>query len=147
MHYFVFNSNQTPPRQPPPVPPKRITLKPSENPVASNANNSNININDSVNTNQTNASKTENGSTNNQNNTPINNNNENTLNNIEQNEQENGSYIKNGDSKSKLDHIKRKKNKENKRMTESEARKILSTMVTPGDPLDKYELKDKLGSG
>ena len=46
-----------------------------------------------------------------------------------------------------LDHIKRKKTKENKRMTEAEARKVLSTMVTPGDPLEKYEMKDKLGSG
>jgi len=24
---------------------------------------------------------------------------------------------------------------------------ILATMVTPGDPLDRYDLKDKLGSG
>jgi serine/threonine protein kinase len=32
-------------------------------------------------------------------------------------------------------------------MTEMEARKILETMVTPGDPHDKYDLKEKLGSG
>ena len=49
--------------------------------------------------------------------------------------------------KSKLDNIKRKKTKENKRMTEIEARKILETMTSPGDPNSKYDLKDKLGSG
>lgn len=45
------------------------------------------------------------------------------------------------------DHIKRNKKSKNQRMNESEARKILATMVSPGDPLEKYELKDKLGSG
>jgi hypothetical protein len=47
----------------------------------------------------------------------------------------------------KLDLIKRKKTKENKRMTEMEARKIIGSMVAPGDPYAKYDLKDKLGSG
>lgn len=46
-----------------------------------------------------------------------------------------------------MDHIKRTKKAKNQRMNEQEARKILLTMVTPGDPLDKYDLKDKLGSG
>lgn len=49
--------------------------------------------------------------------------------------------------KSPPDHIKRSKKAKNQRMNESEARKILSTMVTPGDPLERYDLKDKLGSG
>ena len=37
--------------------------------------------------------------------------------------------------------------RKNVRMTESEARKILETMVNPGDPNQKYDLKNKLGSG
>ena len=49
--------------------------------------------------------------------------------------------------KSKIENIKRKKTKENKRMTETEAKKILSSMVALGDPYNKYDLKDKLGSG
>jgi hypothetical protein len=54
-------------------------------------------------------------------------------------------------NKLKLENIKRNKNnisnRKNNKMSESEARKILETMVTPGNPHDKYELKDKLGSG
>lgn len=48
---------------------------------------------------------------------------------------------------SKLDHIKRHKKPKAPRMTEADARRILETMVTPGDPHDKYELKNKVGSG
>lgn len=46
----------------------------------------------------------------------------------------------------KYDNIKRNKKKP-ARMNEADARRILETMVTPGDPQMKYELKDKLGSG
>lgn len=55
----------------------------------------------------------------------------------------------NPDSNLDLNKIKRNKNgrQRNNKMSESEARKILETMVTPGNPLHKYELKDKLGSG
>lgn len=45
-----------------------------------------------------------------------------------------------------IDKIKRNKKKV-PRLTEQDARQILETMVTPGDPHDKYILKDKLGSG
>ncbi|RNA40272.1 serine threonine- kinase PAK 1-like isoform X2 [Brachionus plicatilis] len=45
-----------------------------------------------------------------------------------------------------IDKIKRNKKKV-QRITEQEARQILETMVSPGDPHDKYILKDKLGSG
>ncbi|CAF1003024.1 unnamed protein product [Brachionus calyciflorus] len=45
-----------------------------------------------------------------------------------------------------IEKIKRNKKKP-QRITEQEARQILETMVTPGDPHDKYILKDKLGSG
>lgn len=51
------------------------------------------------------------------------------------------------ESKTKMDHIKRHRKPKTQKMTESDARKILETMVTPGDPHDKYTLKDKLGSG
>lgn len=45
-----------------------------------------------------------------------------------------------------IEKIKRNKKKV-PRITEHDARQILETMVTPGDPHDKYVLKDKLGSG
>ena len=46
------------------------------------------------------------------------------------------------------DHVKRtKKPAKVQRMNEAEARKILATLGTPGDPLLKYDLRDKLGSG
>lgn len=45
-----------------------------------------------------------------------------------------------------IEKIKRNKKKV-QRITELEARQILETMVTPGDPYEKYILKDKLGSG
>ena len=47
----------------------------------------------------------------------------------------------------KMDHIKRPKKNKGQKMSEADARKILETMVTPGDPHDKYTLKNKLGSG
>lgn len=45
-----------------------------------------------------------------------------------------------------IDKIKRNKKKV-PRITEHDAIQILETMVTPGDPHDKYVLKNKLGSG
>lgn len=51
------------------------------------------------------------------------------------------------EARSKMDHIKRHKKPKAHKMTEMEARKILETMVTPGDPHDKYDLREKLGSG
>lgn len=51
------------------------------------------------------------------------------------------------EQRSKMDHIKRHKKPKPHKMTEMEARKILETMVTPGDPHDKYDLREKLGSG
>lgn len=47
----------------------------------------------------------------------------------------------------KMDHIKRPKKNKTQKMSEADARKILENMVTPGDPHDKYTLKNKLGSG
>ena len=66
---------------------------------------------------------------------------------MQENLNEDKNNSNNNSDKSKLDNIKRKKTKENKRMTEMEAKKILETMTSPGDPNNKYDLKDKLGSG
>jgi hypothetical protein len=44
-------------------------------------------------------------------------------------------------------NIKRNKKVKTQRMNEAEARAIISTLSTRGDPLEKYELKNKLGSG
>ena len=46
-----------------------------------------------------------------------------------------------------MDHIKRHKKPKASRMSEADARKILETMVSSGDPHDKSELKNKVGSG
>jgi hypothetical protein len=45
------------------------------------------------------------------------------------------------------EHIRRVRDTKRKKMTDSEAKRILSTVASPGDPHDTYILKDRLGSG
>lgn len=57
-------------------------------------------------------------------------------------------YIKNQASQKTTNNIiQRNREAKKRRMTDAEAREKLLQVATPGDPNDKYILKDRLGSG
>lgn len=67
---------------------------------------------------------------------------------LQQQQQQQQAFIKNQSSFKKLpDHIRRHRDTKRKKMSEAEAKKILASIASPGDPHEKYTLKDKLGSG
>ena len=120
------NKSNQPVLQPPPVPPKNINRQ--------NSNNSTTSSNNNNSSNNTSASSS---------NDQISNNNNQSI----TNETPIPTTPAPTPTINNNDHVKRQKKPKYQRMNESEARRVLANMVTPGDPLDKYDLKDKLGSG
>lgn len=130
----ILETNLKAPKQPPPIPPKNIYSKYTD---VSKTNTTKDNFKSmqtpaSAHVNNTNVNKTSETFVSNNGNSKI----------IEDSK----SSLK-VESKTKMDHIKRHKKPRPHKMTEADARKVLEKMVTPGDPHDKYNLKDKLGSG
>jgi serine/threonine protein kinase len=128
-------SNQSVLQPPPPVPPKNINRQNSNNSTTSGSSSNNNNNSSSNNTSASSSNDQISNNYNNNNNQSI------------TNETPQTPTTPAPTPTPYNDHVKRQKKPKYQRMNESEARRVLANMVTPGDPLDKYDLKDKLGSG